>query len=801
MKVPISWLNEYVDIDVSPEELARLLTFSGTEVEGIEAVGRLPKEIIVGEIVDMRNHADADNLRVCRVNDGQDTFDVVCGADNFEIGDKGAFAPVGTTLAHGLMISKRQIRGESSEGMLCAEDELELSDDHSGILLVDRDVAAGTPLQNILPDPEVVLQVEVTWNRSDCLSIIGIAREIAALLGKPLSLPDVDYDESGKAVGDLVSVTIDRPDYCARYTARLLTHIKDGQSPRWMQRRLSICGVRPISTIVDITNYVMLECGQPLHAFDYDQVVDKAITVRCAENGETITTLDGTKRTLDSETLLITDGEGPVALAGVMGGEGSGVSDKTSRVLLESANFAAAGIHRTSTMLGLSSESSHRFERGVDQTLADWGSRRAIALLIEHGGGVASAGVVDIFPGETALAKVTCRFGRIRSLLGVDVKDEDIVRMLESVGLELVSRDATSCEVCVPLYRKDIEREADLIEEVARLHGLDAIPESTPPSASGGDRDDVRPRAIELCRTSLVSLGMSEIMNYSFLAEKTLEQCGCHDSQEILVLPNPVSADQGVMRNSLIPQMFESLGRNRTRQLARAFFFEIGTIFHQDQNGLSAEEQRLVIGLMGAVGTTQSGSRHGLSEEAMFLQTKGVVEATCANLKAGKCKLRPVTSGMLTEGWSMQIMLDDRSVGILGLAKPEIVGQWRITDPLGVAELELDSLLRNVFRTPVFEPIPVYPSVSRDLAIIVPENVRHEQVVGLIRKVGPSELTDIELFDIFRDIGIGEDMKSLAYALVYRSSERTLTDEDVNAFDETIMEALRSELKAEIREQ
>lgn len=801
MKVPISWLREYVDIDVSPEELARLLTFSGTEVEGIETIGWLPEEIIVGEIEEFHDHPDAAKLRVCRVNDGQSARDVVCGADNFGIGDKAAFAPVGTTLAQGLTISKRKIRGVLSEGMLCAEDELGLSEEHSGIMLVDRTIHAGTSLQDVLPPPEVVLELEITWNRPDCLGIIGIAREVAALLGKPLKMPEIVYKESGEAAGDLASVSIDAPDRCPRYTARVLTHVKDGPSSEWMQRRLSICGVRPISTIVDVTNYVMLECGQPLHAFDYDRVVDKQITVRCAEAGETITTLDGVERTLDNETLLITDGSGPVAVAGVMGGEGSGVSDETTRVLLESANFVAAGVHRSSTMLGLSSESSHRFERGVAVSHVDWASRRATALLVEHSQGVASEGAIDVYPGKKAPACVTCRFERTRALLGIVVEDEEIIRILESIGAELESRDAESCNVRVPTFRPDLEREADLIEEVARLHGLDGIPEAPPGSASSGDLDDMRPRAIEMCRMNLASLGLSEIMNYSFISEKALDQCACRGSLNKLALANPVSADQGMMRNSLIPQMLESLGRNRTRQLDSASLFEIGTVFGMHQGGSPAEEQRVAIGLMGAVGPRQRGNSRELDEEEMFLCTKGVLEAVCVNQKAGKCELRPKSTDVLRQGWSMEIILEAESVGILGLVEPDIVSQWRITEPLGVAELRLDALLGNAFRTPVFEPIRVYPSVSRDIAIIVAEDVRHEQVVDLIRQVGPSELTDVELFDIFRNVGIGKANKSLAYALVYRSSERTLTDADANAFDATIMEALRRELKAEFREQ
>jgi phenylalanyl-tRNA synthetase beta chain len=800
MLIPLSWLRDYVDIDISVEELADKLTFSGTEVEAIIRSGECPDGVIVAEILEVQDHPDADKLKLCRVNTGAAEFSVVCGADNFEVGDKAAFAPPGTRLPGDLEIQTRKVRGEVSEGMLCAADEIGLSDDHSGIHLMERDAPVGTALSALLPEADTVLRLEVTWNRQDCLSIIGMAREVSALLGKSLKLPDIAYEEAGLPVKELVDIQIEDSERCGRYTARVLTEVSVTESPEWMQRRLHLCGVRPINNIVDITNYVMLECGQPLHAFDYDLVKDRSIVVRQAAAGESMTTLDGEKRDLASETLVIADGGGAVALAGIMGGDGSEIGEGTGSVLLESANFDAAGVHRSSVSLDISSESSHRFERGVDIELADWASSRAVSLLVAHAGGCAAKGGIDVYPGKPDPREVSCRFSRVRDLLGVQIGDPEILAIFQSLGMTAETIPDGSCVVKVPSFRGDIRIEADLIEEVARMHGLDQVPVAMPSAALGQGVDPHPPRKVARCRDQLIGLGLTEIMNYSYVSEDLLKAFGHHDALRTVVLPNPVSSEQSHLRRQLIPQIVESLGRNMSRQVDRAALFEIGRVFIARDGGEIKEEDRVAIGLMGPVGRSGFEARRAVENDEMFLWIKGIVEEICRNQNAVTVSFTPTNDVAMESGWAVELSINGRPCGMLGLISESIRSEWRISGAVGVAELDLAMLVATSLETVRIESVPVYPSVSRDIAIIIDESVRHEEILGAIRSAGPVELTEIILFDIFRNKRIGHGKKSMAYSLIYQSVERTLTDEEVNGYHRSVMDALQGQLDAEIRE-
>lgn len=800
MKVPLSWLNEYVALKATAEELASRLTFSGIEVEGIHRLGEGLDALIVGEIQSVEAHPQADRLVLCRVFDGQATVPVVCGARNFSAGDKAAFAPVGATLPNGMRIEKRKVRGVESHGMLCAEDELGLSEDHSGILLVDRSVAAGTALAPVLGLPDTVLELEITWNRPDCLSIIGIARELAALYRVPLRLPPVAFAENGPPVATLAGVAVEWPERCSRYTGRVLRDLRAAPSPAWMQRRLQRCGVRPISNIVDVTNYVMLECGQPLHAFDYDLVAGHRIVVRAARAGETMRTLDGQERRLTPEMLVIADAERAVAVAGVMGGEGSGIGESTRHVLLESASFHAPSIHRTSTALGLATESSHRFERSVDPELADWASRRATALLLETAGGEVAQGVLDVRTPPPPARVLTCRFARVRALLGIAVRDAEITDIFTALGLAVESVDAERCQVRIPSYRLDLELEADLIEEVARMHGLDQVPEAMPRAAAGINVDDSRSWATMRCRERLVGLGLREILNYSFMAEKALDRFGGGPAASRVILPNPVSSDHSVLRSALLPQMILTLGHNMSRQVADAGFFEMGRVFTRHADGTAGEREHLAIGLMGKIGRSGLDRQRAVEPDEMFRWLKGVIEALWALQAGGPLTMVPEARDAMEPGWSVRIEAGGRVLGWAGLLTAVIRDEWRISEPVGVAELEMEPLLAGRSQAMRLEPVPAYPAIRHDVALIVEERIRHEEIVSVIRRAGPAELTEVALFDIFRGEAVGDGRKSMAYTLMYRAPDRTLKDEDANRFDEAIRAALRQELGAEIRE-
>lgn len=799
MKVPISWLKEYVEFDASPEEIAEKLTFSGIEVEGIETVGGGREGLVVGEVLNVEPHPSADRLRLCRVSDGTDELPIVCGADNVETGAKVALAGVGVTLPGGIKIKKAKIRGEVSLGMLCAEDELGLSDDHSGIMILPPETKTGTPLSEVIGPPETVLELEVTWNRPDCLCIIGVAREIAALFGSELKIPEISLKESDQPTSEFVNVKIDEPELCSRYTARALSDVKIAPSPTWMQKRLNLCGIRPINNIVDITNYVMLECGHPLHAFDHKLLTNQKIVVRKTQPGEKMSTLDEIERPLTSEMLVIADSERPVALAGVMGGAGSEINDKTETVLLESASFDPASIRSTSSALKLTTESSHRFERWVNPETVEWASNRAAALMQELANAVVAREIVDVYPLPPQKKTIELDYSNMKKLLGMDVSPDETTGILKSLMLPVTRQVDDGCTVEVPAFRRDLEREADLIEEIARMHGLDKLPESIPSAKIVPGADDSETQAQYACRSILVGLGLNESMNYSFLSKQLLDLFCDDDQTSRVILPNPVSADYAEMRNSLVPQMVESLGRNLSRQISEASFFEIGRVFFKKKDGSIAEEDRLCIGLLGPVGRSGMNKREPVKASEMFLWIKGIIESLCA-AEHVRVTFGSASSSIFDESADMQVLINGKPAGKMGLVKSRIRKEWRMTEPVGIAEIDLKALLTGAFSSPELKPLPKYPGISRDVALVVDAGVSHADILKIIHKFSPPELTRIELFDIFLSESVGEGQKSLAYSMIYRSLERTLTDEEANKLHETVKKALKTELGAEIRE-
>jgi len=799
MRVPITWIKEYVEFEASAEEIAEKLTFSGIEVEGIETVGAGCDGVVAGEVLSIESHPSAGRLRLCRVSDGTDELPVVCGADNFEVGAKVALAGVGVTLPNGMKIKKAKLRGEVSLGMLCAEDELGISDDHSGIMVLPPEIPAGTPLPDVIGPPETVLELEVTWNRPDCLCVIGVAREIAALCGSRLKLPEISLKESDQPTSSLVGVEIDEPELCPRYTARALSDVRIAPSPPWMQKRLSLCGIRPINNVVDVTNYVMLECGHPLHAFDHKLLLDQRIIVRRARNGETMATLDGVDRLLTPAMLVIADSKRPVAVAGVMGGAGSEINEKTQTVLLESACFDPASIRSTSSVLKLTTESSHRFERGVNAETVDWAANRAAGLMQELSGATVAGGIADVYPRPPEERTIELNYRRMQKLLGMSVSPEETTGILESLMLPVVEATDEGCAVVAPSFRGDLEREADLIEEIARMHGLDKLPECVPPATVVPGVDDAATRAQHQCRSTLVGLGLTESMNYSFLSGQLLDLFCPDDHASRVVLPNPVSADYAEMRNSLLPQMVESLGRNLSRQVSEVAFFEIGKVFLKKGDGRIDEEERLCIGLLGPVGRTGMDKRRQVDSSEMFLWVKGIIESL-TDAQHLQVAFEEASDPCFEDSRALRVLINGENAGRMGLINTRIRREWRMTEPVGAAEIDLKPLLALTFRPPELKSLPQYPAVSRDVAMVVDGAVSHADVLRIIETISPCELTRVELFDIFRGEGVGVGQKSLAYSMVYRSLERTLTDEEANELHETVKNALKTELGAEIRE-
>ncbi len=801
MKLPVSWLADYLDIsDMSLNDLADRITFAGIEIEGIEHVGPRFDNIVASEVRSCESHPNSDHLHVTKVFDGEREVQVVCGAPNCRAGLLVPFAKIGAVLPDGMEIKKGKLRGVDSFGMLCSSRELGLSGDHEGIMEMDATLKPGTPLSSLFGSSETVFDVEITWNRSDCMSILGIAREFAAILGRPLKMPSVDFPVTRQKASDLCRVTVHNPALCPNYLARVLPHVERLPSPEWMRKRLELCGMRSIDIVVDVSNYVMLECGQPLHTFDYHCVGGHAIHVRNATEGEVIKTLDGSDRKLNASMLVIADDKMPLAIAGVMGGEGSEIRPETSSVLLESANFTAPSIKNTATALDMRTESSHRFERGVDPFLTDWASRRACSLLCQFANATVAEGLVEADTRSKTPVEVALRFTRVNHVIGMEIPVERQIEILTSLGFILVCRNEDSATFRAPSYRVDVDCEADLVEEVARMNGLEALPDVLPATTIVPDATDAPARAATACRHTLVSLGFTEILNYSFTSSTLLNTFSASGSEKRIVLPNPVSADYGIMRDSLIPQMIDTLGYNHSHGTQTAAIFEMGRVFFKNAKDVLSEEDRVCVGLMGFAGRSGTDSIRAVEPPESLLWLKGTLEALASKLHAPQLRLDSAEIDGFEPGFSAKIILAGSEVGVIGMVSRATSRKWRITSPLVVAELRRDSLIGNVFKVVSAKDVPTFPGTSRDIALIAGSGVTHEQIVKVIKKAAPPELQGVKLFDIFKGKSLGVNKTSLAYNLEYRASDRTLKDEEANAFHDKIKASLKTSLAVEIRE-
>ncbi len=788
MKVPVSWLKEYVDFEDTLEGLADKLTFAGLEVEAIETIGSDFAGVVVGAVLAVEPHPDADKLRLCTVNFGaEEPMQVVCGAPNVEVGGKYPFAPVGTTLPCGIM------------GMLCAKDELGLGEDHSGLLVLDAALEPGTPFVQVWGDPETVIELEITPNRPDCLSMIGVAREMAVLYGSELKIPAYGISEIDEDVNSEISVRVDDPEKCPRYTARVLKGAKIGPSPEWMQKRLEAAGIRPISNVVDITNYVMLETGHPLHAFDKNFVAGNQIIVRDAKAGEKMYTLDDIERTLTEDMLVIADAEKPTAIAGVMGGGGSEIKDDTTTILLEAAAFETASIRHTAKKLGLSTDSSYRFQRGINADSVEWASRRAAELMCELAGAKVCKGMVDVYPHRKAQREVPFAWKRITSMIGAEIPVADMKRIFQTLEIEIEHDNGETATAFVPSFRLDIEREVDLVEEIARIHGVDHIPANTPLAKVIPTADDSRVRAIAELRDCLQGLGASEILNYTLVNHPLLDLFNKENRESREELPHPISMDQSVMRTSLIPQLVESLGRNHSRQINEACFYELGRVFNR-VDGAAVQTETVSLGMMGPVGRSLLEKRAPVSDEEMFLWLKGLVEKLLATQRLHQVSFKVEDRPEFEQGKALSIVLDGETVGCMGLVNQTARAEWRLTGPVAAAELQLEALLKNAFDITKTQDLAQLPSMSRDIALVVDQSVQHEDVVALIQKADPKDLESFGLFDIYQGKGIEKGRKSLAYNFVYRSAKQTLTDKKVNKAHQKLTDFLCEQLGATLRE-
>jgi phenylalanyl-tRNA synthetase beta chain len=813
MKVTLNWLKEYVDFDWSPDELTERLTMVGVEVEGVDKISGAFEGIVVAEVLEKGQHPNADKLSLCKVNDGAEERQIVCGATNFKAGDKIPLAKPGTWIprslkGEGFTLEVGKIRGVKSMGMMCSSFELGVSEDAEGLLILPEDAPVGQAYGLFVGKAggDVVYDLEITPNRPDLNSVIGIAREIAALTGNPLKLPAAGTPRDGGTasdsettnVNDLVAGRIEDAELCPRYTARVITGVKVGPSPDWLRDKLEKIGLRSINNVVDVTNFVMMEIGQPLHAFDY-HLLDKkeskpTIVVRRAAAGEKFTTLDEKEHELNPDILVIADESKALALAGVMGGLNSEIQNDTKDVLIESAYFDPRNIRATSKRLALSTDSSYRFERGCDLEIADWASQRAAQLILETAGGQLAEGLIDAYPAKHETREVTLRHAKCDQLLGVTIAPAEQIKMLQGLELELTGQDGeTSASFRVPSFRVDIKREIDLIEEVCRVYGVDKIPSTPPRGATGSNTYDASHDELAHCRGILCGLGLNEAQGQTLISEASAQLA----ADDYIPLLYPLSQDMNVVRPSLLPGLLDILKHNLNHKNANVALFEIGRTFSPGE--ASTNEQRsLAIALTGDRDSEswKSGEETGKCD---ILDLKGALEAFFERLglRGFNFNRRDEETNLFVESATLQ--LGKHSLGQIGQLKPLLARDYDLRDPVFLAELNLDKLLSLGRAAKSFKQLAKHPTIRRDIAMLVDDSTTHDDVTRTIKKTKPDHLESVEIFDVYRGEGIPDGKKSVAYALTFRHEERSLKDKEADKAHAKVVEALKSKLGAEIR--
>lgn len=813
MRVPYGWLRQYCDPGIDAGELAERLAMTGTEVERVVTAGPpLADGFVVGRVVECESHPDADRLSVCQVDvGGSEPWAIVCGAPNVAAGQTVPVALPGATMPGGTKLGKAKLRGIESHGMILSAAELEIAEDSAGILVLDGDVAPGTPLGEVLPVAEPVLELEVTPNRVDCFGVYGVAREVHAIGEAPLAAAPWAEDapaEGAGEVGDYASVAVEVPELCPRFTARVFTDVTIGPSPAWLQARLSAAGQRPINNVVDITNYAMLLTAQPLHAFDLDRVPDGALTVRAAAEGEKMTTLDGVERTFDAESVLVCDARGPSGIAGIMGGQVSEVSEGTTRLLLEVANWNGTNILRTSRLLGLRSEASSRFEKQLHPELCMRAQRIASRLLVELCGAKLVPGTIDVAAELPTPQRLRLRGKRLEALLGMRIAQSDEIAYLERLGFEVDPEDGDLVVAVPPDRHYDVTREADLIEEVARVHGLDEHLPSTLPAAGGhagglSRAQRLRRRAEDALRDQ----GFDEVVGWSFTdpGEAGRLRVAADDPRGSgVAISNPLSEEQATMRTTLLGSLLGAAESNRARDADRIVLFESGRVYFGGSTGGAFPGEREApatephrIGCL-AVGPLEPKSWRGGGETADFFALKGVLEGLAAQLGVGLW-FEPAGEPFLHPGRAARVQAGGADAGWLGEVHPLVCREWDLDAAAGF-EIDLAALVEAATAgEEEFVDLTSFPAVRQDLAVVVADDVPAARVRDAVLAGGGELLRAADVFDLFAGEQLGEGRKSLALRLEFGAADRTLTDEEVAARREAIAAAL-AEIGGSLRE-
>jgi phenylalanyl-tRNA synthetase beta chain len=794
MQVSYTWLCEVAGVSWSPEQIAERLTLSGIACEGIEPVGKYLDRVVIGEVTNLQPIEGASKIRLATVNLGRTSIDVVCGAPNVAVGQKVPVALEGAKLFGDIVIKKTKIRGIESSAMICSERELGLTEDHSGILVLDPSAPIGADFKSFAGYDDYVLTFEITPNRGDAWSVVGIARDLATLAGTQLNLPTPSVKESGEKASNQISVNIDDQSACPRYSARIIRNVRIGESPTWLKRRLEASGVRPISNVVDVTNYVMLERGQPLHAFDLDRFGSKEVVVRRASEKEKFTTLDGKEQTLSNEVLLITNGKAPVAIGGIMGGQNSEVEAGTTAILLESAYFNPITIRRGRKHLDKTTDASTRFERGTDPNGVIAALDRAAQLMAEICGGEVLQGVVDCYPKKIEPLVVSFRPTRCDAILGISLADARKREILSRLQFEIIS-EGSSWMVRVPTFRPDVEREIDIIEEIARIHGFENIPdavENIGPSYTPLHIDDL---ALERLRSILTSAGFDEMMGHG-LSHSRIAQA-LHPSRPFVKILNPVASDLDVMRNSLLQTALGVVSHNLSHRNTSLQLFEIGKVYAPpDSAGNWYESDHLI----GVVSGESDSNWRGKGRPLDFYDLSGLLESIASQFHIAPFELNKGEADAVDSHICYTIFANGSAIGSIGKVAGSALSLFDIKQDVFAVEIDLAFLLSAKTRAITFEPLPVYPASDRDLAIVVSADIPASALVDTIKKIAGTMAESVHIFDLYTGKQIEKGKKSVAISINFRLPDRSLSSEEVDAMQARVVDELKNTFNAIIRD-
>lgn len=787
MKIPMSWLNDYTKVGVTPKEYCDAMTLSGSKVDAFEMIGQGIEKVVAGRIEKIEPHPDADKLVVCRVNVGQQALQIVTGAKNvFE----GAYVPValhGSHLPDGTVIKKGKLRGVVSEGMMCSTDELGMTEGSAtGILILEGQPELGEDIKKTLGLDEVIVDFDITSNRPDCLSLIGLARESAITLGEEFQIPAIEVEENEEKAEDYISVKVEAPELCPRYTARVVKNIKIEPSPAWMQKRLEGCGVRAINNIVDITNYVMLEYGQPMHAFDIDFLTGHSICVRTAKEGESIVTLDDVQRQLTPDMLVICDADHPVAVAGVMGGLNSEIQENTKTIVFESANFSGASVRSTAKTLGMRTEASARYEKELDATITMAAVNRACQLICQLGAGEVVGGVVDVCSQLPKRLEIALRPDKINYFLGTDISESEMIRILERLECEVKEG-----KVYPPTFRKDLETEADLAEEIARFYGYDKIQSTLMRGEAVAGGKTLKQRTEDTVKRTLTSRGLYEIYTYSFTDPKSFDKLCIPERsklRECVTILNPLGEEQSIMRTEHYHEMLKALSLNHSHRNQNVGLFELGTVYYPKAlpvTELPEEREMITIGMYGDVD---------------FYDLKGIVEQLMETLNIRKYRVQALKDNpTFHPGKTAELIVGGVSAGVFGAVHPKVCASYELEQEVLMASIDFTLLMKYMEPSKTYHALPKFPAVTRDLAMLCDDTVEVGSIEEVIRQCGRTLIEEIKLFDIYKGKQIPQGKKSVAYSVVFRDPNKTLEEQDVNQVMEKILKRLEEKLHVELR--